>query len=186
MRWTPRRTLAEEQHWRAAQSAAADGWAPAPRGIEVLEPAALAPVYRQLRKAFEDSKNEPDAADFYYGEMEMRRHETSRPFSERALLTVYWAASGYGLRVSRALGWLLVAMTATLLGLMAWGLPKDDPKPTSTGQVTGERITLITDTPKPVNPDGPLSERFTTDRLEKSIRVVINSVVFRSGLDPGS
>lgn len=32
-------------------------------------------VYRVLRKAFEDGKDEPVAADFYCGEMEMRRHE---------------------------------------------------------------------------------------------------------------
>jgi hypothetical protein len=38
-----------------------------------LPPARLAVLYRQLRKAQEDAKNEPGAADFYYGEMEMRR-----------------------------------------------------------------------------------------------------------------
>jgi hypothetical protein len=32
-------------------------------------------VYRALCKAFEDSKNEPGAANFYYGGMEMRRHD---------------------------------------------------------------------------------------------------------------
>ncbi|MGW2620713.1 hypothetical protein [Streptomyces sp. NPDC001500] len=36
-------------------------------------PTQLAPVYRALRKAFEGRKNEPGAADFSYGEMEMRR-----------------------------------------------------------------------------------------------------------------
>ncbi|MEU9380069.1 pentapeptide repeat-containing protein [Streptomyces sp. NPDC048279] len=176
--WGPRLTLAEEHHWRTARGAV--GWAPVPADADSVRPEALAPVYRHLRKAFEDSKNEPDAADFYYGEMEMRRHDTSQPFSERALLTAYWAASGYGLRASRALGWLLVAMTVTLLALTALGLPEDDPKPTSTGQLTAGRVTLITDTPEPVNPDGPPAERFTTDRLEKSLRVVINSVVFGS------
>ncbi|MGR3867079.1 hypothetical protein ACUXZZ_00645 [Streptomyces graminifolii] len=40
--------------------------------------AALAPVYRQLRKSFEDSKNEQDAADFHYGEMTMRRLDPTR------------------------------------------------------------------------------------------------------------
>ncbi|WP_346777252.1 hypothetical protein [Streptomyces sp. HNM0575] len=96
VRWTPRRTLAEEQHWRATRPRGADGWAPAPDGEAALEPAALAPVYRQLRKAFEDSKHEPGAADFYYGEMEMRRHADDVPWSERALLAAYWALSGYG------------------------------------------------------------------------------------------
>ncbi|WSY72033.1 pentapeptide repeat-containing protein [Streptomyces sp. NBC_00885] len=181
MRWTPRRTLAEEHHWRAGRGTATSGWKPAPEGEEVLEPAALAPVYRQLRKAFEDGKHEPGAADFYYGEMEMRRHADDIPWAERSLLTAYWALSGYGLRASRALGWLLAAMTATVLAMMLWGLPQGDPKPTSTGTLTGRSITTTTETPDPVNPDGPFRERLlSTERFEKSLRVVINSVVFRS------
>ncbi|MEW2404185.1 pentapeptide repeat-containing protein [Streptomyces sp. NPDC046862] len=179
-RWTPRRTLAEEQHWRAARGTAADGWTPAPEGERALTPAALAPVYRQLRKAFEDGKDEPGAADFYYGEMEMRRHDHSTPRAERALLAAYWAVSGYGLRASRALSWLLLAMGITVLLMMLWGLPQDAPKPQSTGTLTGRSIMMTTDTPDPVNPDGPYAERLSTERCEKSLRVVINSVIFRS------
>ncbi|GLX19751.1 pentapeptide repeat-containing protein [Streptomyces lavendulae] len=180
-RWTPRRTLAEEHHWRAARGrAAADGWTPAPAGEEVQEPAALAPVYRQLRKAFEDGKHEPGAADFYYGEMEMRRHADDIPRAERSLLTAYWALSGYGQRASRALGWLLAAMTVTVLAMILWGLPRNDPKPRTTGTVAGRSITMTTDVPAPANPDGPYRGRLTTGRFEKSLRVVVNSVVFRS------
>ncbi len=179
MRWTPRRTLAEEQHWRAARSTTADGWMPAPEGVEVLEPSALAPVYRQLRKAFEDGKNEPGAADFYYGEMEMRRHAPETPRSEQWLLRLYWAMSGYGLRASRSLGWLLLTMSATVLVMMLWGLPKDDPQPKSIGTLGGQHTTMTTDTRDPVNPDGPYRERLSADRFEKSLRVVINSVAFR-------
>ena len=180
VRWTPRRTLVEEHHWRAARHTGSDGWTPAPQGEEVLEPAALAPVYRQLRKAFEDGKHEPGAADFYYGEMEMRRHADDIPWSERSLLAAYWVLSGYGLRASRALGWLLVAMTATVLAMMLWGLPQDDPKPTSTGTLTGRSLTMTTDTPDAVNRKGPYQERLSTERFEKSLRVVVNSVIFRS------
>jgi uncharacterized protein YjbI with pentapeptide repeats len=68
-RFTPRRTLAEEHHWRAKQPDAVPGWNVAVLGAGRAGPAQLAPVYRALRKAFEDSKNEPGAADFYYGEM---------------------------------------------------------------------------------------------------------------------
>ncbi|MFF1279094.1 pentapeptide repeat-containing protein [Streptomyces marokkonensis] len=101
VRWAPRRILAEEHHWRAARAGTDAGiWTVASGGEQVLEPAALAPVYRQLRKAFEDGKDEPGAADFYYGEMEMRRHDTDTPRAERALLAVYWALSGYGLRAA--------------------------------------------------------------------------------------
>jgi hypothetical protein len=39
------------------------------------------------------------AADFYYGEMEMRRW--SAPWPERGLVWIYWLMSGYGLRVMR-------------------------------------------------------------------------------------
>ncbi|MFJ8540804.1 hypothetical protein ACIRFH_02095 [Streptomyces sp. NPDC093586] len=98
-RFAQRRTLAEEHHWRASQPNAARGWNLAVLGAGRVGPAQLAPVYRALRKAFEDSKNEPGAADFYYGEMEMRRHDrvgTSR--AEYGLLHAYWLLSGYGLR----------------------------------------------------------------------------------------
>ncbi|MGW6404220.1 pentapeptide repeat-containing protein [Streptomyces sp. NPDC055134] len=177
-RSTERRTLAEEHHWRAANGHA--GWTAAPSGAAVVGPAVLAPVYRALRKSFEDGKNEPDAADFYYGEMEMRRHDDTRPRGERALLAAYWALSGYGLRASRALGCLLGAMAATVLVMMLWGLPIQAPAPSTTGRLTGQDITLTTEKPDPANPRGPLASRLTSDRWEKSLRIVVNSVVFRS------
>ncbi|WP_331276010.1 pentapeptide repeat-containing protein [Streptomyces sp. Qhu-G9] len=186
-RWSRRNTLIEEHHWRVRTArhpgrATARGWTSQPRDAPELKPAAVASLYRQLRKSLEDGKNEPDAADFYYGECEMRRHDTGRPWGERALLSAYWALSGYGLRATRALAWLVAAMAATIAVMMLWGLPTDDPKPTTTGrQVTaGQKMVLTTDTPDPVNPTGPLIERVTTERWEKSLRVVINSVVFRS------
>jgi hypothetical protein len=39
----------------------------------VLDPRQIAGLYRALRKGREDIKDEPGAADFYSGEMEMRR-----------------------------------------------------------------------------------------------------------------
>ncbi|MGW6404286.1 pentapeptide repeat-containing protein [Streptomyces sp. NPDC055134] len=181
-RWTPRRTLAEEHQWRARRGAPGS-WMPAPDnmpdGTDVTGPTALAAVYRSLRKAMEDGKNEPDAADFYYGEMEMRRADKKRPLGERLLLWSYWAVSGYGLRASRALGGLLVAMTITMLVMMQWGLAQDDPKPVLKGTqaAVGQPVRLINDTPNPVNPTG---DRMNRDRFEKSLRVVINSVIFHS------
>ncbi|MEU9580511.1 pentapeptide repeat-containing protein [Streptomyces chilikensis] len=186
-RWSRRNTLAEEHHWRVrtagrSDRAAALGWGTPPRDAPALRPAAVAALYRQLRKSLEDGKNEPDAADFYYGECEMRRHDATRPRGERALLLLHWALSGYGLRASRALAWLGAAMAVTVAVMMLWGLPADDPKPTTTGRqvAAGQEITLVTDSPEPVNPTGPLLERVTGDRWEKALRVVINSVVFRS------
>ncbi|MBB5940058.1 pentapeptide repeat-containing protein [Streptomyces zagrosensis] len=182
-RWSRRNTLAEEHHWRVRTARhATPGWTAPPQGAPELPPAAVAALYRQVRKSLEDGKNEPDAADFYYGECEMRRHDTTRPQGERVLLTAYWALSGYGLRATRALAWLGVAMAVTIAVMVLWGLPADDPKPTTTGrQVTiGHKIVLTTDTPNSVNPTGPPAERVTTERLEKGLRVVINSVIFRS------
>ncbi|MZG13913.1 pentapeptide repeat-containing protein, partial [Streptomyces sp. SID5914] len=186
-RWSRRNTLTEEHHWRVRTArrsgpATALGWTAPPQGAPELKPAAVAALYRQLRKSLEDGKNEPDAADFYYGECEMRRHDSTRPFGERAVLTVYWALSGYGLRAMRALAWLVVAVAATITVMVLWGLPANDPNPQTTGQQVraGQNLKLITDAPDPRNPTGPLIERVTTKRFEKSVRVVINSVVFRS------
>ncbi|MEU9917899.1 pentapeptide repeat-containing protein [Streptomyces sp. NPDC051001] len=178
VRWTSRRTLAEEQHWRAARGW--NAWTAAPTGVEVAGTAGLAAAYRQLRKSFEDSKNEPDASDFYYGEMEMRRHDTKRPRAERSLLSVYWAVSGYGLRASRAFGWLLGSMAVTVLVMMLWGVPKEVTKSESRGQLIGQNLLMPNGTTDPVAPDGALGRRLTSQRFEKSMRVVINSAVFRS------
>ncbi|AFR51579.1 MULTISPECIES: pentapeptide repeat-containing protein [Gordonia] len=81
-----------------------------PRATEVPIPteASVAMTYRSLRKALEDSKDEPGAADFYYGEMEMRR--SSARLIDRFLLTLYWLTSGYGLRAWRALTSLAVVI----------------------------------------------------------------------------
>ncbi|MGW7251632.1 hypothetical protein [Streptomyces sp. MCA2] len=46
--------------------------------------------------------------------------------------------------------------------------------------MTNQNIRLTTDTPARVNPSGPLQERLSTNRFEKSLRVVVNSVIFRS------
>ncbi|MDF2267419.1 pentapeptide repeat-containing protein [Streptomyces coacervatus] len=179
-RFTPRQTLAEEHKWRASQPSAAPGWNGAIPGADDVGPRTLAPAYRQLRKSFEDSKNEPDAADFYYGEMEMRRKDRERLFAERSLLTIYWALSGYGLRATRALVWLVLAMTGTLLAMMFWGLPANTPNSESIGKITGKEVRLITSSPAPTNPTGPVLERISTKRFEASLRVVTNSVIFRS------
>ncbi|WP_437115065.1 pentapeptide repeat-containing protein [Streptomyces flaveolus] len=179
VRFTARRVLAEEHHWRASQRGAVQGWNVAILGAGRAGPLQLAPVYRALRKAFEDGKHEPGAADFYYGEMEMRRHADDIPRSERGLLTAYWALSGYGLRASRALAWLGAAMLLTIVLLMAFGLAQDTPKQTATGTVPagGGKVTFEIDKDDPQNPTG---NRFTGERFEKALNVTLNSVVFRS------
>ncbi|MER5988833.1 pentapeptide repeat-containing protein [Streptomyces sp. NPDC001787] len=180
VRFTERRTLAEEHHWRATQPAAIPGWNMAVFSAGSVGPAQLAPVYRALRKAFEDGKNDPGAADFYYGEMEMRRHDrASTTRAERGLLHGYWLLSGYGLRASRALGWLATAMFVTIILLMGFGLPNEDPKQEATGTVPpgGGTVTFEIDKDDPQNPTG---DRFSGRRFEKALNVTLNSVVFRS------
>ncbi|MFD9040851.1 pentapeptide repeat-containing protein [Streptomyces bottropensis] len=179
VRFTQRRTLAEEHHWRASQLTAVPGWNVGVLHAEHVRPAQLAPVYRALRKAFEDSKNEPGAADFYYGEMEMRRHDHTATRAERGLLHGYWMLAGYGLRASRALGWLAAAMLITIVLLMGFGLPKDSPKQEATGTVPpgGGKVTFEIDKADPQN---PTRDRFTGERFEKALNITLNSVVFRS------
>lgn len=115
-RWTRRRTLAEEHLWRRDERHG-PGWM-AGTG-EVPAPEDVAGAYRALRKGLEDRRNEPGAADLYYGEMEMRRHSRSSASgtlsrtssaAERGLLWGYWATSGYALRASRSLLLLLIAV----------------------------------------------------------------------------
>ncbi|MGV9920403.1 pentapeptide repeat-containing protein [Streptomyces cellulosae] len=177
VRFTARRVLAEEHHWRASQPGAVQGWVPG--SGRAAGPLQLAPVYRALRKTFEDGKHEPGAADFYYGEMEMRRHSEGIPRGERWLLNAYWALSGYGLRASRALGWLGAAMLLTIILMMAFGIAQDDPKQTATGTVPagGGKVIFEIDKDDPQNPTG---DRFTGERFEKALNVTLNSVVFRS------
>jgi uncharacterized protein YjbI with pentapeptide repeats len=129
VRWTRRQAIAEEHHWRACTDhgpgwdqgqlpTGSSPWPPQPPAE--LEPGRIAGLYRQLRKSREESKDEPGANDFYYGEMEMRRR--SGPFAERLILRLYWLLSGYGLRASRAL--LALAITIAVLGaipLTLWG-----------------------------------------------------------------
>ena len=149
-----REVIAEERTWRTNRSRrsrrscrrwVAPGW---PRWLDdqqpgVLDPGQIAGLYRALRKGREDVKDEPGAADFYYGEMEMRRARppsgsnpngqysiTSRGPVERGILTAYWLVSGYGLRAWRALAGLAVvtALFAVAFHLVGFAVP---PRPIS-------------------------------------------------------
>jgi uncharacterized protein YjbI with pentapeptide repeats len=128
-RWTRRQAIAEEHEWRASRvGPRSKGWYP--RGCwwyarEQLSAPQIATIYRALRKGREDSKDEPGAADFYYGEMEMRRHG-SESRAERAILFLYWLVSGYGLRASRALAALAVTVVAFAFLFDVWGFRHDE------------------------------------------------------------
>jgi uncharacterized protein YjbI with pentapeptide repeats len=73
---TRRAVIAEELDWRRVNQPRR--WEAVartidPEGAPSQPPSAVASVYRALRRAREDAGDAPGAADFYYGEMEMRR-----------------------------------------------------------------------------------------------------------------
>jgi hypothetical protein len=134
--WERRNVLAEECSWRANHHSRANRWTnpwwpdwaddrPTP-----LTPEAIAALYRALRKGREDAKDEPGAAAFYYGEMEMRRHARGRANSpaggsrgraDRSVLAVYWLVAGYGLRAWRAVAWLIGINSVFALAFYLFG-----------------------------------------------------------------
>ncbi|MGW0370252.1 pentapeptide repeat-containing protein [Streptomyces coeruleorubidus] len=184
--WTRRQVTMEERCWRAHQPATSlskmlmpDWGTPLLSPHEIPNLSSLASTYRQLRKGREDSKDEPGAADFYYGEMEMRRHGRRWDEPERWLLQAYWVLSGYGLRASRALVWLAILMLTTILLMMGFGLPQESPRQLATGKVPsgGGNATFTIEKEDPLN---PTRERFTGERFDKALSVTFNSVIFRS------
>jgi hypothetical protein len=81
-----------------------------------VDTAEVARIYRGLRKAREDSSDAPGAADFYYGEMEMRRLKAHSQIAKwegfaswilhagtYLLLELYRLFGGYGVRPNRPL-----------------------------------------------------------------------------------
>ena len=139
--WERRQVIAEEAAWRAAR-ARPGRWSPpewpySDNKPEVVSPGAVAVLYRALRKSREDAKDEPGAADFYYGEMEMRRHDRGisgtnrwRGRVTRLVLTAYWLVSGYGLRAWRSLAALAVVTTLFAAAFHFVGFTRP-PEPTS-------------------------------------------------------
>jgi hypothetical protein len=141
---TGRRALADEIDWRHltghrrwAQLAMVE----TKKAVPTAE--AIASLYRSLRKSLEDAKNEPGAADFYYGEMEMRRYAAPRRSIERALLSLYWLVSGYGLRAGRALVALFLLLALGTAGFATVGFDRDsvlEYRPTSRDPVTAAAV----------------------------------------------
>jgi hypothetical protein len=91
---------------------------------ESPNPGAISDLYRALRKGLEDSHDAPGAADFYYGEMEMRRHDPDTSQGERTLLFAYWLVSGYGLRTTRALMSLAATIVVFAWAFRDWGFAR--------------------------------------------------------------
>jgi hypothetical protein len=79
-------------------------------------------LYRSLRKGLEAQKDEPGAADFYYGEMEMRRLDKAAGRLERPIIFGYWLLSGYGLRGLRSFLGLLILVLVGWQLMWTWGI----------------------------------------------------------------
>jgi cytoskeletal protein CcmA (bactofilin family) len=131
-----RRALFEEHSWRADRRASSHWpigrrWPAFEHRADDVDARQLALLYRGLRKGLEDAKNAPGASDFYYGEMEMRR-KTTRKRAEGTLLFAYWATSGYGLRASRALVTLAIALTVATAVLVIAGFDATTERTAST------------------------------------------------------
>jgi hypothetical protein len=134
-----RRCIADEVVWRASRPGIG-GWlwkkrlrkeqpADRPDRVPVIAPAKIpapaqiAIVYRQLRRSLESRADQPGAADFYYGEMEMRRVDGGSPLTDRSVVSAYWLASGYGLLVSRSLAVLALVFAGAATVLQRLGFP---------------------------------------------------------------
>lgn len=141
-----REMIAEEHIWRCREEALREqGRRPSSRfGVgwshgdsdrtsqaepgEQLDARQLAGLYRALRKAREDSKDQSGAADLYYGEMEMRRRSAMpekrgrlRARAEKVVITGYWLLAGYGLRASRSFAALAAVILLAGVPLTLWG-----------------------------------------------------------------
>jgi hypothetical protein len=116
--WSRRQILAEEIFSRRLRDNH-----PLLPGDPWISQERLAALYRSLRKAFEDSKNEAGAGDFYYGEMEARRHSNATSRAEKLILGTYRLLSGHGQRAARAIAWLGVLVAVVCALLFTVGLP---------------------------------------------------------------
>jgi hypothetical protein len=161
-RWVRRPVIAEEWYWRAyghrggpkvrvvngifvsQRVREEEGWAKIPDECKpptLLEsPPGPIPrrrivaIYRELRKGREDNRDQANAADFYYSEMEMLRQrdhssvlggEKTRSWVDRLLLRLFWAVSGYDVRPARSATALLLVVVVGAVALRRWGYTHD-------------------------------------------------------------
>ncbi|GAA1299777.1 hypothetical protein Psi02_63250 [Planotetraspora silvatica] len=177
--WTRRVILADEHSWRAwppsdleagdadgegmrakrprpttagAARVAATSEAGEPHGdrrsARPLDAGWLGTLYERLRPGVGDAKT---SADFAFGAMEMRRLGSPR-VRARVLLSLYWLACGYGLRLGRALGWLTL-VAALVAGALCWAAGT---RPTRHWVGQNPRIAVVR--AKPVISPGPSAQ----------------------------
>jgi hypothetical protein len=110
-------------------------------------------------------------------QMEMRRHDLSTPSAERQVLFLYWLFSGYGLRASRALGWLLGILVVATVLLAAIGLGQSAAASSIQATIMGTppHQTIHVETPTTSAVIQPFTARLGTAAL-----VAIGGAVFRA------
>jgi hypothetical protein len=117
-----RRCIADEFAWRATLSRLRSWrWRRSDTPQAKLRASEVAGVYRSLRRAYESRSDQPGAADFYYGEMEMRRNSLDAGFPEWAIVSAYWLLSGYALRAWRVCFWLVCLLLGGGYAMARWG-----------------------------------------------------------------
>ena len=94
------------------------------RLVEMPNRRLVAELYRQLRLNLESNRQEIEAGDFYIGQMEMRRQDTSYPWLYRLLLAGYRVLAMYGQSYWRPLFWYAFIL-APLFALGYWYLGTD-------------------------------------------------------------
>ncbi|WP_157592001.1 pentapeptide repeat-containing protein [Solirubrobacter soli] len=150
--WQYTRDPAKRMRWP-------DWGAPGKEPEDPLTPDEIGTIYRALRKGREDHKDEPGAADFYYGEMEMRRwgsRSRNESLLDRLVLWLYWVTSGYALRASRAFVTLIVVIVVFAALFELVGFASQAIAPRAIG-VTNGRI-VYEDTTFPERP--PINQAF--------------------------
>jgi hypothetical protein len=109
--------------------------------------------------------------------MEMRRHDPTKPEAERLVLWLYWLTSGYALRASRALAWLLGILVLATVLLAAAGLKQPATVLTVQATITGtppnQTIRFQAPTAAPDTP--PFGARVGTAAV-----VAVEGAVFRA------
>ncbi|UOX93173.1 pentapeptide repeat-containing protein [Amycolatopsis sp. FBCC-B4732] len=182
-----RQVLFEEHPWRASRHPYYKWlhFAPFDNRLDYTEKVGadrLAALYRSLRKALEDGKNEAGAGDFYYGEQEARRGAGGTSTIERILLWSYWLVAGYGQRASRTFAALIVLITISSVLLITCGLATPGPTTQSstfsyrTSNGDQQTVTSTTDVAPQLQ---RYTARWTHTRIDASIRTSLGAVVFR-------
>lgn len=79
-------------------------------------------AYSDLKKNYEDRGSYEHAADFHFGEKEMRRRNPETPPGQKMLLRAYYWLSGYGEEIMTPLLWAILLLFVCALGYQYFGL----------------------------------------------------------------